>query len=195
MREFREVVVNRRSIRKFKKDPVSEENLNSILEAGRWSPSAGNTQPWHFIVVTNEKAKAKIAGICTKYSRKHWKIFPPERARYLAARNGTWDKSYMKEIPVLLVVCCEIREDVRNELAMASVWMAVENMLLAATDEGIGSCVYTFLNEREENELKHVLDVPQTHGIACMIQLGQTDAQPAEPSRKKLEEIVSYERF
>ena len=193
--EFKEIVMKRRSIRKFTKDKVPEKLVNRILEAGRWSPSASNAQPWHFIVVTDDRGKASMARICTKYSRQHWKRFPPERARYLAARGGTWDKSYMKEIPVLLVVCYEVRQDIRNELVLGSVWMAVENMLLSATDEGLGSCVYTFLNRREENELKRLLKVPATHRLAGVIQLGYSRVQPPQPSRRELKEIVSYERF
>jgi nitroreductase len=193
--EFGELVVKRRSIRKFKKEAVPESLLNYILEGGRWAPSAGNSQPWHFIVVTHDVTKARIAETCTKYSKEHWKSFSPQRARYLAARGGTWDKSHMKDTPVLLAVCYEAKHDISDELVLGSVWMAIENMLLASTDEGLGSCVYTFLNTKEENQIKHALAVPKTHRIACMIQIGYANFQPPEPSRKPLEEIVSYETF
>jgi len=190
--EFKDVVVKRRSVRKFKKDPVPNKALRNVLEAGRWAPSAGNSQPWRFAVVTNAEVKAKIAQSCTRFSKKHWKQFPPERAKYLAARGGTWDKSYMKDVPVLVVVCYSSPEKVKDELVAGSVWMAVENMLLAATDEGLGSCVYTFLNTKEENGLKQILHVSPKDRIACMIQLGYTRTEPPLPFRKELNEIVSY---
>ena len=101
----------------------------------------------------------------------------------------------MKEIPVLVVVCYELPEKMRDELVLGSVWMAVENMLLAATDEGLGSCVYTFLNRKEEDELKQILRGDQKDRIACMIQLGYSRTSPISPSRKQLSEIVSYEHF
>lgn len=166
-----------------------------MLEAGRWAPSASNSQPWHFIVVTNTETKAKIARFCTKYSKEHWRQFSPRQAKYLAARGGSWEKSYMSEIPILLVACYELPENMRDELALASAWMAVENILLAATDEGLGSCVYTFLNAKEENELKRILHVNKADRIACMIQLGYTKTVPEAPSRKQLRTIVSYEHF
>jgi nitroreductase len=193
--EFKDVVVKRRSVRKFREDAIPKEALANMLEAGRWAPSAGNCQPWQFLVITDPKIKAKIAQNCTRFSKQHWRQFSPERAKYLAARGGSWDKSYMREIPVLIVVCYRSPENVRAELVSGSVWMAVENMLLAATDEGLGSCVYTFFNIKEEDELKQILHVNPRNRIACMIQLGYTKAEPNPPSRKQLSEIVSYEHF
>jgi nitroreductase len=142
--EFHEVVVRRRSIREFKGDPVSDAVGGKVLETGRWAPSAGNTQPWRFVVVTSADAKKKIADLCTGSSKKAWARFSPARARYLAQRGGSWDKSGMVTIPVLIAVCCEVLEQMREELVLASAWAAVENMLLAATDEGLGSCIYPF---------------------------------------------------
>lgn len=193
--EFKEVVVTRRSVRKFTKDAVPKEALVNVLEAGRWAPSAGNCQPWHFVVITDSLTKATIAQNCTRFSKKHWMQFPPERAKYLAARGGSWDKSNMKETPILVAVCYKFLENMRDELVSGSVWMAIENMLLAATDEGLGSCVYTFFNRKEENELKQILHASQRDRIACIIQLGYTKAEPISPSRKQLSEIVSYEHF
>jgi nitroreductase len=67
--------------------------------------------------------------------------------------------------------------------------------LLAATDEGLGSCVYTFLNRREENELKRILQGRQEDRIACLIQLGRKKSEPVSPSRKQMDEIISYDRL
>jgi nitroreductase len=83
----------------------------------------------------------------------------------------------------------------RGKLVLGSVWMAVQNMLLAATDEGLGSCVYTFSNRQEENKLKRILHTSQRGGIACIVQLGYTKTEPIPPCRKQLSEIVSYEHF
>jgi nitroreductase len=193
--EFKEVVNRRRSDRKFLKDSVAEESLLNILEAGRWAPSAGNCQPWRFIIITDPETKNAIAQNSTKFSKEHWMQFSPERAKYLAARGGSWDKSGMKDIPILIVVSYRLSESVRDELVLGSVWMAVENMLLAATDEGLGSCVYTFLNREEEEELKKILHGSQLDRIACIIQLGHSKDEAKSPSRKPIDEIVSYEYF
>jgi nitroreductase len=193
--DFKEVVAKRRSIRKFLNDDIPKQVLLNVLEAGRWAPSAGNCQPWHFVVIADSQTRAAIAKNCTRFSRKHWMQFSPERAKYLAARGGSWDKSSMKDIPILIAVCYNRLENIRDELVMGSTWMAVENMLLAATDEGLGSCVYTFLNRREENELKQILHAGQGDRIACLIQLGYNKAEPICPARKQIKEIVSYEHL
>ena len=193
--DFDDVVVGRRSIRKFKEDPVPEKVLFKVLEAGRWAPSAGNCQPWRFIVVTDVDVKKRIAMVCTESSRKAWAGFSPERAKYLAERGGSWDKSGMAKIPVLIVVCYEVLENLREELILGSAWAAVENMLLAATAEGLGSCIYTFYDVEEENGLKEILRVPGGFRIAAMIQLGYSVAEPRAPLRKTLTEIVSYQHF
>lgn len=193
--EFKEVVLKRRSVRKFKKDAVPKESLRKVLEAGRWAPSAGNCQPWRFLVITDRGIKAEIAGNCTSFSKKHWKQFSPARAKYLAARGGSWDKSYMRDIPILVAVFYKLPENMSGELVLGSVWMAIDNMLLAATDEGLGSCVYSFLNKNEESKMKRILNANQRDRIACIVQLGYTKTEPVAPFRKQFSEIVSYEHF
>ena len=193
--EFGELITKRRTIRKFRKDVVPEKLLRNVLEACRWAPSAGNSQPWHIIVITDLDVKTRIAEICTKYSRKHWKKFIPERTRYLAARGGTWDKSYMKDIPLLLGVTYKSEKGFLNELAQGSTWIAVENMMLAIANEELASCVYTFFNKREENEVGRFLQVPRTHRTACLLQVGYAGVEPPKPSRKELGEITSYQHF
>ncbi|HVP26898.1 MAG TPA: nitroreductase family protein [Candidatus Bathyarchaeia archaeon] len=193
--DFSEVVAKRRSVRKFKEEPVPTNILSRILDAGRWAPSAGNSQPWRFVVVTDTDVKRRIAEVCTESSKKAWAGFSPECARYLAARGGSWDKSSMMKIPVLVVVCYEVSERIRDELVLGSVWAAVENMLLAATDEGLGSCIYTFYDMEEEERIKEALRVPEKFRVVAMVQLGYSVAQPLTPSRKTLDEIVSYQHF
>lgn len=193
--DFNEVVVKRRSIRKFRQDAVSDELLNKILEAGRLAPSASNLQPWHFIIVTDVNVKAKIAENCTRFSRKMWSSFKPENAKYLAQRGRAWNKSYMKTVPVLIVVCYKTSEKLSKESALASAWAAIENMLLSATAENLGSCPYTLYDSEEEALLKEVLRVPQEHRIAAIVQLGYASSYPPPPSRKQLDEIVSYQHF
>jgi nitroreductase len=193
--DFYEVVAKRRSVRKFREEPVPEKLLSKVLEAGRWAPSAGNTQPWRFILVTDTDVKKDIANVSTEFSRKAWAEFSPERARYLAARGGSWDKLSMAKIPLLIVVCYEVPERMREELVLGSAWAAIENMLLAATAEGLGSCIYTFYGTEEENMIKEILHVPEKYRVAGMIQLAYSAAEPPAPVRKTLNEMVFYQHF
>ncbi len=193
--DFREVVLKRRSIRRFKQDEVSENALNRILEAARWAPSGANLQPWKFIVVTKPETKARIADTCTEYSKEVWKSFASDTARFLGSRGGTWDKSYMKNVPILLAVSYKVTDEPASEVALASTWTAIQNVLLAATNENLAACIYTPANPEEEKNLKHILAVPNAYRLAAIIQLGYARAIPKAPPRKKLEEIVAYEHF
>jgi len=193
--DFDKVVVRRRSIRKFKEDPVSEKVISKILEAGRWAPSAGNSQPWHFVVLTDVDVKKEIGSVCTESSKKSWAKFSSSRAKYLAARGGSWDKSNMVKIPVLVAVCYTTLERLRDELVLGSAWAAIENMLLAATSEGLGSCIYTFYDVEEENKIRLIIGVPDGFRIAAMIELGYSAFDPPAPTRNSMNEIVSYQHF
>jgi len=193
--DFYEVVLKRRSIRKFKDDKVPKEALNRILEAGRWAPSGANLQPSRFIVVTDPKVKAKIAEVCTEYSKKVWRDFTSETAKFLGSRGGTWNKSYMKTLPVLIAVCYCVTKEPLSEYALASTWAAIQNILLAITNEDLAACIYTHAYTEEEKALKQILAIPDAYRLAAIIQLGYPKTSPSTPPRKKLEEIVSYEHF
>jgi nitroreductase len=146
-------------------------------------------------VITDSDVKEKLAAVFTEFSRKAWAGFPSERTRYLGLRGGTWYKSKMSKIPILIAVCYEPQGKVREELIVSSVWASIENMLLAATSDGLGSCIYTFYSGEEEERVKTILRVPKQNRIAAVIQLGFAATIPPAPSRKALEEIVSYEHF
>jgi len=193
--DFVDVVLKRRSVRRFKQDEVPKDVLHRILEAGRWAPSGANLQPWRFVVISDVEVKAKIADVCTEFSRKVWENFAPETARFLAGSGGTWNKSYMRMIPVLIAVCYRVTTEPMSEYALASAWAAIENMLLAATNEALASCVYTYAFSEEERALKGIMGVPEVYHLAAIVQLGYAEAVPAVPPRKGLEEIVSYDRF
>jgi len=83
----------------------------------------------------------------------------------------------------------------KRDLALGSTWTAIQNMLLAATTEGLGSCIYTFYDTNEEEKLKEILKVPERYRMAAIIQLGYSRIDPPSPSRKKLEDIVSHQYF
>lgn len=193
--DFYEVILKRRSIRKFKDDKIPQNSLKRILEAGRWAPSGANLQPWKFIVITSPEVKTKIADTCTKHSKKVWKNFAPETAKFLSKRGGTWNKSYMKTVPILVAACYKVTHEPTSEIALASTWTAIQNILLAATNENLAACIYTHAYEEEEKTLRQILAIPNTYHLTAIIQLGYAKAIPPTPPRKKLEKIISYEHF
>ncbi len=168
--EFMDVVRKRRSIRRYKPDPVPEEEIKYILEAARLAPSWANTQCWHFIVVTDPVIKEKIG----------------------QAGNGN---RWMRKAPVVIVVCADpekpgMRDDIPNYLV--DVGIAVEHLVLAATDRGLGTC---WVGAFRENQIKEALGIPDTMRVLECIPLGYPAEDPPPRGRKRLEEIASYNHF
>jgi nitroreductase len=91
--QFYDVIRRRRSVRKFKPDVVDNEIVKRILEAGMWAPSAGNMQPWRFIVVQDRELKKRMANVHTEFSRRVWGKFEPEVAQTWPAEVESGEKT------------------------------------------------------------------------------------------------------
>ncbi len=157
----------RRSIRKYKSDAVDDEKLNSILQAGRWAPSASNKQPWHFIVVQDKAMREKLADI-HDYGR------------------------FMRESPVVIVVLGDPKKHSRYHLADPH--QAVQNMLLTAHAQGLSTCWAGVRDTDLEPKFRKALDVPDDLRVVCAVSLGHAD-QERKSTRFPLEEIVSWEKY
>jgi nitroreductase len=166
-----EAIRTRRSIRSYLNKPVEKEKLLRILEAVRLSPSAVNFQPWSFIVVTNSEAKQKL------------------RAAY--------DKEWFISAPVIIVACANPEDAWRKfdgeEYYKVDIAIAMQNLVLAAWEEGLGTC---WVGAFREEEVKKALGIPQNVRVVVMTPLGY----PAEEkgpvtNRKPLEEIIRYDRW
>lgn len=167
-----EAIQRRHSVRAYESKPIPEEKLVKILEAGRLAPSASNIQPWHFIVVRDEEKRRRLA-----------------RAR--------WAK-FLAEAPVVIVGCGDRRAS--PKWFMVDVAIAMQNMVLTATSEGLGTCWVGSFNEVEVREL---LKIPERYEVVALLAVGY----PREKQdfagkilhlvrrRKRLEEIVSIEEF
>ena len=141
-----EIMSTMRAMRRLKPDPVPDELINKILQAGQWAPSGGNTQRWRFLVVKDPKVKETVAG----YYKRAWKenalpgyrtSAPPpgtsaERFRRLLAA-ADYLAEHLHEAPVWIVPCLEGAAPTRT--TGSSIYPAVQNMLLAARALGLGA--------------------------------------------------------
>jgi nitroreductase len=194
--EFYEAVRQRRSVRRFRTDgEVGDGVVWRLVEAASMAPSAGNSQPWRFVIVRDGVLLRRLAEVNTRFSRLAWEAFDSETARDVASRGGRWDKSYVAELPGVIVVCYGVGvKNIPDELMLASTWCAIENMLLAATAEGLGSCPYT-LFRREEKAVKELFGVPEDYRIACIVHVGHALDVPKPPPKREVDEIVGHDRF
>ncbi|MDH5794522.1 MAG: nitroreductase family protein [Candidatus Bathyarchaeota archaeon] len=157
-----DVIFSRRSVRRYKSDPMPEEVMKNILEAGRLAPSATNAQPWHFVVVTD-----------------------PEKKRALSQGRYNW---LIKDSAFTIVGCGEKR----SRWSTIDVTIALENMVLAAGAQGVGSC---WVGDFKQDEVKKLLGIPDTLRVICLVAFGYPAEKPSLRSKKSLEEIVHYNRF
>jgi nitroreductase len=162
-----DAIRNRRSIRKYRKDPVEDEKITRCLEAARWAPSASNRQPWHFVVVRNEETRKALADL-HPYGR------------------------FMKKSPVVIVVLCDPEK--HPVYYMYDPCQATQNLLLAAHAQGLGTCWMGMVNVAFEDDIRALLEIPEPLKILCCISMGYPDEIPTS-ERRALSEIVSYERY
>jgi len=168
----REAIAARRSVRKFRKDPVPDEALARVLEAARLAPSGKNLQPWKFIVVRDPETRKKLA----------------------AASAG---QAFVASAPVVIVVCGFPSDAYPRLGRFMNSWpvdaaIAMEHIVLQAVEEGLGTC---WIGAFEEAEVKAVLGVPGEARVLALTPLGRPDESPAPRGRKPLATIVSYEKF
>jgi nitroreductase len=167
-----EAINRRRSVRKYAETPVPEESLKRILEAARVAPSASNRQPWYFIVVT-DSGKRKIIS------------------------QGRYAK-FVTESPIVIVGCAD--KMASPKWCVVDVSIALENIVLAATGEGLGTC---WIGGFIEEDVKRILEIPEKYDVIAIISVGyprenlDVDQMPLEQAhaRKSLQEIVGYEKY
>lgn len=168
-----EAVKLRRSIRSYRPKPVPTKSLNKILEAARLAPSAHNSQPWHFIIVTDPEKRKAIAKECM-FGR------------------------FLSESPVVIVGCGD--PSASPGFYVQDTTIALEHMVLVATGEGLGTC---WIGAFKENSIKKLLKIPDKLRIVSLLALGFSKESldltralvHAMPPRKKLHEITSFEEY
>jgi len=161
-----EKMFTRRSIRKYTNEPVPEEVLHNILEAGRLSPSAVNRQPWHFIVVKDQTIKEAISH--ERYSR------------------------FIKEADFTVVGLYLPSEALTEKLSLIDVTIALQSMVIAAWTQGVGSC---WIGGFNEEKLKETLNLPDESKIVCLVSFGIPDEEPDRRPKKSMEEIIHYNKW
>ena len=161
-----EKVLSRRSIRRFKDEPVGEEVITRILEAGRRAPSATNQQPWHFVVARD-------------YAEKE------------ACTFGGFNR-FATKAPFVVVGLYKKSEVIIEKLSLMDVTIALQNMVVAGWVQGVGSC---WMGAFDEERLKDTLNLPADSRIVGAVAFGIPDENPSQPPKKPLSETVHFDRW
>jgi len=196
-----------RAVRRLKPDRVPDDVLHRVLEAATWAPTGGNAQPWRIIAVKERARRERLGALYAD----RWKVFAkgyrsnlanlPEPARSRMERNlSAADHlgAHMGEAPVIAIICFNpsqmaITDAKLNRVSVvggASVYPAVENLLLACRAEGLG-CVLTTLLCECEPEVRELLAIPEPWGTAAAIPIGYPVGRGHGPiTRRSVEELT-----
>lgn len=209
--DFLQLLRKRRSIRRFKPDPIPDESIEKILEAGRWAMSGANGQPWEFIVVKNQETKDKIGDLYVEALRMTYAIEKTriEELRHPAGLTASPSAPGFEDAPVILIVCGDLRTYQATVLVahfagseggsseatyFKSMANATHNLQLAAAALGLGSqwvSVSGILNEK----LKPILGVPPELKVHTIVPIGYPAHGPPTPYRRELKEMVHFEKY
>jgi nitroreductase len=166
-----EVILERRSIRSFRGDPVSEENIEKILIAAQRAPSAGNRQPWHFYVVRNQNLKESLA-------------------------QAAFDQKFIAQAPVVIVVCADPERSAlrygergRTLYAIQDTANAGMNIWLTVTELGLATC---WIGAFDEAMAAKVLSLPSNLRPVAMFPIGFPAESGRITPRRPLQEIVTF---
>lgn len=167
-----QLIKSRASIRHFRPDPVPGELLTEIIEAARWAPSAGNLQSWHFYVVTGNDRRWCLG-------------------------RAALHQNFVALAPVCIVVCAEparsastYRQRGRDLYCLQETAAATQNILLAATAAGLGSC---WVGAFDEERVAACLDLPPGRIPVALIPLGYPKSKPGKrTSRRGLDEVATF---
>ena len=171
--EVFEAIRKRKSVRAYTKTPVPGEKLGKILEAARLAPSAENIQPWYFIVVTDHEKRKQIA------------------------KSGIF-AGFLDESPVVIVGCGDLKAS--PKWYAIDVAIAMQNMVLAATAEGLGTC---WIGSFDEGLVKKLLKIPERFSVVALLTVGYP-RKKLDLTRKivhflrrkkRMDKIVGFEEY
>jgi nitroreductase len=177
-----DVIQKRRSIRKYKDQPIEEDTLLKIIDCGRLAPSDSNTQPWNFIIVRSLEMRTKLAHV-------------------------SHEQDWMLSAPVFIVCVADIRvttsdadplnineetPGIASKQIIIDTAIAGENIVLAAESMGLGTC---WVSWYIQDEIRPVLGIPSDKYVVAIITMGYKDQTPKQRPRRSLEEVIRYERW
>ncbi len=164
--EVLETIRTRRSIRKYQRAPVPEEYIDKILEAGQWSPSWVNTQPWSFIVLRDEGILKEVASVTT-YGK------------------------FLADAPLGIAVVIDPKV---SKHPVEDGTIATYSMILTAHSLGLGTCWIVQYETDHEVKVKELLGIPEDKRLLSIISIGLPD-ESQKSERKEVGEIVFTDRF
>ena len=160
-----DVILSRRSIRRYENKEIPQDTLDKIVEAGRQSPSAVNKQPYRFVIVTDSEIKKELKGLFSRF---------------------------LENAPIVIIGCANTKARLTGKWATVDTTIALENMVLAAWSLGIGSC---WIGSFNEQKIKELLKIPEDWKIVALVTFGYPAETPKPRKKKPTNELFSFNQF
>ena len=212
MIELYDGIMTTRAIRRFTDEPLARDEIVACLRAAQQAPSGGNSQPWQYLVVTDRDAKAAI-GVEYLIAYQRWEAaqlsalpsdWPElERSRYMrGVELSRGLAEHLSEAAALVlflmprVSITPVDDEGPVEIGplYASVYPAVQNFMLAARSQGIGTVLTTVWWSRQA-ELRALLDIPDRFEIVAMVPMGRPSGRFGVAPRKPIEPLTHWDRY
>ncbi len=176
--EFTETVRNRRSIRKYKADKISEDTVKKIVETASYSPSWKNSQIVRYVLITDEKLKNEIAQSCVL--------------------NFTFNADVIKNAPALMVIATikkrsgyekdgSFTTSKEDKWEMFDAGIATQTFCLSAYEQGLGTVIMGIFDEAKTID---ALKLEENFGVAALVAIGKADESPNMPKRKTIQDLL-----
>jgi nitroreductase len=164
--EAEQAIRTRRSIRVFEDESISREDIEGILEAGRWAPSGLNNQPWKLVIV-EDREKAREISAYTRYN------------------------SIVENAPLLIAVFLDIDTSYDRDKDIMAIGAFIQNVLLAIHARGLGAVwLGEILNKKDM--VREALHVPKEYELMAVIAVGRPGEEPEEKPRKPLTDLILH---
>ncbi|MDR4503863.1 MAG: nitroreductase family protein [Candidatus Scalindua sp.] len=200
-----EAIKRRRSIRRFKPDPVPDETIRELIESARLAPSGTNTQPWRFVIVKDDETKKELqeAAHNQRYIRRapvvivccaDLSAFKEFSARVdeLIESGALPVRTREKFIPYLEKGMRTVKKEDLVAAAATNVSIAVEHIVLRAVELGLGTC---WVRWYDDNRVKKILEIPETVEVMALLPLGVPDEDPSPRPRLSIDKLMYLERY
>jgi nitroreductase len=195
--DFFDVANTQRAMRRLHSDPIPDADLWTILETAIKAPNGGNRQPWNFVVVREAEAKAKIAAWYLEAWNKAYggairDAMLADANMAKTFRSADYLANHMADVPVLIVAT--IRKDMFaiGPTLGASIYPAVQNLMLAARALGLGTALTT-LHKMHEDDVKALLGIPDAVETMALIPVGRPKGQFGPVNRMPVEKVVYWD--
>ena len=178
----------RKTARKFKNEPIKEDDLQYILETAVQAPSGSNMQPWRFIIVSNPDQKQRIREAAEKGEQAFYESISEERKKWYNAKGLSPAKPMLTQAPVLIIVL----GDTTAPNYKPSVWVSIAYAILAAEERGLATVTYT---PSDPGLVTEVVEAPDNFLVESILPLGYSDDSKPKEDRKRIYDVSFKDKW